>query len=835
MKNVAAHVPAVTLGTGLTHPQGQRLPLKEASLVTTLIGRIESVDEDEESWWSPHLFKGDYRKKENWEFSIGFGVDLDYYAANLGHCPPEAEVRERLAKVPFDANFMHQTPRGARVVGVAQGIISDPELYHHAALGFVAPIERALAEACLLGSVRLDKACDGKVRTVVDRPGYVVDRGALLDRARLFYSPSAKIRREAEARRADVVVLDTKCFDARALAETIRQGEASPAAMAPRAGYGGLMSRMLSALSSTPKAKHRSGHGVSIVCPYHGDSAPSAVVFERSGAFHCSVCTPHLSLRGWVDTDGGRQLLGDALVGEVLSAGRSPARGVRSHVPNEPVWPAPLAQAAFHGIVGEFVRVVEPHTEADPAALLLQLLVVLANVVGRKIHVRVESTKHFLVLFLVLVGPTAKGRKGTAWERVIGLLPASADPWKKHRIVSGLSSGEGLIWTMRDPQGGNEDDEEEKGAALSNQDEKRLMIVEPEFARVLRVLERDGNTLSAIIRQAWDSGTLRVMTKKNPVAASNVHVSIVGHITRDEFRRYFRTTEAANGFANRFLLACAKRARVLPFGGNLDPATLAPFTKRLDDILLFAEEVDPNDAEATLGPDARTLWAAVYPALSEGRAGMVGAVTARAEAQALRIAAVYAVLDKSLVIDRAHLEAALAIVAYAEASARYVFDNAARDAVADEILSVLQRRPDGMTRTELRDLFDRNKSGEEVSRALDLLHRQGLASMRTEKTSGRPAERWGSTGAAATPTTETTLTTEAPTTTPLVVKVVSVVPPPSATGPLRSTEAPEPCVRRVNYADLSAFQRDLFDAHGTVHGVEVTDAVAPSVAVRGAV
>ncbi|MEE8114639.1 MAG: hypothetical protein V3T23_09820, partial [Nitrososphaerales archaeon] len=41
--------------------------------------------------------------------------------------------------------------------------------------------------------------------------------------------------------------------------------------------------------------------------------------------------------------------------------------------PQEPNnWPQPLSKDAFHGLTGEIVRTIEPHTEADPAALMIQ-------------------------------------------------------------------------------------------------------------------------------------------------------------------------------------------------------------------------------------------------------------------------------------------------------------------------------------------------------------------------------------------------------------------------------------------------------------------------------
>jgi hypothetical protein len=81
--------------------------------------------------------------------------------------------------------------------------------------------------------------------------------------------------------------------------------------------------------------------------------------------------------------------------------------------------------------------------------------------------------------------------------------------------------------------------------------DKRLMVLEAEFASSLRVLGRDGNTLTAIIRQAWDPGDLRGLTKNSPAEATGAHISIIAHITRDELPRYLDSTESGNGFGNR--------------------------------------------------------------------------------------------------------------------------------------------------------------------------------------------------------------------------------------------------------------------------------------------
>jgi hypothetical protein len=77
-------------------------------------------------------------------------------------------------------------------------------------------------------------------------------------------------------------------------------------------------------------------------------------------------------------------------------------------------------------------------------------LVAFGNVVGHSPYYQVEADQHHTNLFAVLVGDTSKARKGTSWGHVRNLI-GEVDPiWKLNRIKSGLSSGEGLIWEVRD-------------------------------------------------------------------------------------------------------------------------------------------------------------------------------------------------------------------------------------------------------------------------------------------------------------------------------------------------------------------------------------------------
>lgn len=406
--------------------------------------------------------------------------------------------------------------------------------------------------------------------------------------------------------------------------------------------------------------------------------------------------------------------------------------GAKGPVP----WPT-LADEARYGLAGDILEVIEPNTEADPAALLINILVAFGNAAGRGPHVRVGADRHGLNLNAVLVGKSAKGRKGMSWNPVKALMHDADPSWIEDRVMGGLSSGEGLIYAVRDRTTA-----ENRNGELTIMDEgvsdRRLLAIESEFAGPLKNMTREGNILSITIRQAWDGGKLQTMTRNAPLKATDPHVSIIGHSTEHDVLRYLSETDASNGFANRFLWVMVKRAQMLPFGGEWSKVNTAPLVRRLAESLEFSKNV----GELGWGESAREIWREAYEELSEGKPGLFGAATSRAEAQALRLSAIYAAMDRSSHIEGDHLLAGLAIWEYAEESARHIFGDATGDPVEDKIMESLKNNPKGLTRNEIRELFSRHKSSARIGQALDHLRELGRARSESRSTGGRPAERW---------------------------------------------------------------------------------------------
>jgi Protein of unknown function (DUF3987) len=384
--------------------------------------------------------------------------------------------------------------------------------------------------------------------------------------------------------------------------------------------------------------------------------------------------------------------------------------------------------------------VIEPYTEADPVALLMQYLVSFGNVVGRGKYYRVEQTEHYGNLFAVLVGDSSKSRKGTSADRIQPIFAAAEPLWAADCVKAGMSSGEGVIAHVRDPAFALRKGVQE--LVDTGVMDKRLFLQEHEFYQVLASMQREGNILSRVIRDAWDGREkLQTLTKHSPTKATNACISIVAHITVEELRTKLDHTAMANGFANRFLFACVKRSKELPFGSALPLDTITRLGAATREAMAAAQGADT----VTMNEPAQDLWRSVYSALSRGGEGLLAHITSRAEAQTVRLALVYALLDQAQKIEVVHLEAALAVWRYCEASVRFIFGDLLGDPAADVILEALRKTPAGISKTNIFELFKNHLRAPAVNTALGLLLRTGKARCENRQSGprgGRPAEMW---------------------------------------------------------------------------------------------
>lgn len=403
-------------------------------------------------------------------------------------------------------------------------------------------------------------------------------------------------------------------------------------------------------------------------------------------------------------------------------------------------WSVTLPEIARPGVIGDLLRVVEDGTEADPAAILLSLLAACGIAIGLGPRLEIGGTSHHARTHLLIVGRTAEGRKGEGWGVVQRIMNEAIGEsvWSTYE-VGGLSSGEGLIQSV-------EDGELKPGEEAP---EKRRLVFEPEFARTIRVSRREANTLSSVIRQAWDATSFGVMTRVAK-RATNVHLAIVGHITPEELRSEVDIVDQQNGLLNRFLV-CYSHRRVLRPSPSISGQALRDHASELGRVIEAAQVRRLYDRDR----EADRLWRAIYYAMND-LATPIPSIEARGASMIARLSLLYALLNGHSLIRVDDLRAAVEVWWYAVQSTRKAYgERAARfgDPMADSILQEFwaQARIEGrrpvVSQTDVHAVVHRNGGRGGVTRALALLAEHGLLERVLQpgdpaRKAGRPAVNW---------------------------------------------------------------------------------------------
>jgi hypothetical protein len=380
----------------------------------------------------------------------------------------------------------------------------------------------------------------------------------------------------------------------------------------------------------------------------------------------------------------------------------------------------------FRGVLGEIVDAADPGTEADKVGVYGSLLCEVSALVGSMPYVQIGNVRHPLLVWSLLIGRTSTGRKGEATgtaTRVVRL----AKPEVSEITEGGLSSGEGLIERIRDPE-----NEEDQGGTM----DKRLLVVETEMATVMAACSREGTKLPGILRQAWEGDRLAILNRKRIVATCS-HVAIIGHITPREFRARLKESDMAGGTWNRYLPLYVERRKLLPLPVGFDAAELDTLAKGLG----VAIDRARRRGSVELDDGATELWRdQLYHEFTEFAEDTASAdFVQRAAPYCRRIAALYAALDGRDQADAVDLAAAAHLVRYSIASARYVLDPAPRDVNLDKLRRAVDEAGlAGLDRTQARNVFSGKLPQTEMNDLITRLTADGSYTAETLRTPGRP-------------------------------------------------------------------------------------------------
>lgn len=360
-----------------------------------------------------------------------------------------------------------------------------------------------------------------------------------------------------------------------------------------------------------------------------------------------------------------------------------------------------LSHDVWHGPAGEHAQAIAPSTEADPVAVLAHDLAWASARIGAGTWVAMGRERHPARNWFLLNGPTAVGRKGTAQSATLSSLSSlSSLP----RIVSGLSSGEGLIEAfLGEPP-----------------PDERLLVTESEWEGPLARMKREGNTLSAVLRDAWDGRPLATLNVASRMVEHH-HLVVVGHITPASFRHAMTGLDVSNGFLNRFLMLSVRRPHLIdPFSADDCDDDHAPLRR-------IVERTGTGIPNGPIGLTvaARKAFHQWYREAEGTRDSLperVAQATARYTGHAIRLALTYAILDGASKIDVPHVAAGIGLVDYANECAAEELA-AGRVGLDGQILLML-RLDSWTSRTAIHAHLGRRVKSHDLDEALGLIAKQ---------------------------------------------------------------------------------------------------------------
>jgi hypothetical protein len=397
----------------------------------------------------------------------------------------------------------------------------------------------------------------------------------------------------------------------------------------------------------------------------------------------------------------------------------------------------------YDGLIGQIVRLIEPHSEADPIAIFVELMVAFGNCLGKGPHHVVQgATEHHANLFIVLCGLTSKGRKGSAhdWMKKIFRCVDDKGQYVDQCFWGGLASGEGLIHAVRDPKTKTN----KKGEVEVIDDgvtDKRKLFFEPELAgRTFTAMHREGSTLSAILREAWDGGNLVVATKQSDDRATSPHISIVGHATFKELSTALSPADISGGTANRFLFFAVQRSKRLAFSTEPDPLELGRLVGRMAHNLAEGRKLH----RVELAEEAKQLWKEMYEGTDEIESDdpTIAEYIGRGAPQILRMALILSIADGQPKITAEALKQAAGLFNYVRASVEFMLG------VGDVFTSKAEERLYNLVDKEgpisVSDISKKLKmNGGRVRQiAGGLVRRRMLSEQLDRRTGGRPSKKY---------------------------------------------------------------------------------------------
>ena len=326
-----------------------------------------------------------------------------------------------------------------------------------------------------------------------------------------------------------------------------------------------------------------------------------------------------------------------------------------------------IPEVCWRGLLKDYREALQGATEACNDFHYFSMLPILGTLLNRSVHTWYAGDL-YPNFFVVLVGESESTKKTTSMRFALNVYNKVKE-LSNAEVVAGISSAEGLIRALGGFVSGGEDADEEE----TERDGTPSIIFLEEMASLLRKARQDSVTnLIPKLTELYDlPPEVRLPTRRRPLILRRPFVSMLCGTTPDWMESSLKEEEIMGGFSNRFIY-CVGTAGV-PLAFPLKP-DLSRVTLGIAELAAYWR--GKGATEIRWSDEARPVWADFYDGWRksrEGLSGVLAATTSRITSYAIKMAMLYAIMDKSEELLPEHLEAAVEFAKFCQWSASELF------------------------------------------------------------------------------------------------------------------------------------------------------------------
>ena len=320
-----------------------------------------------------------------------------------------------------------------------------------------------------------------------------------------------------------------------------------------------------------------------------------------------------------------------------------------------------LPTAAWRGSFRDYRDMVAPTTEGADAFHYAAFLQVLGCTIGRRLHVY-HAGRQFPNFYVCLVGRSGLTRKDTTWSRAEGVLNdlhvyPEDDPSPPFKAVRGLRSLEGLL------------------GELAGERKVRLIMLGELLSLFAKASQQSLSNIIPGLTEFYDMKDVMnpPVHQKDVKPAREPFLSIIAGTTQDWLRKALTERDIYGGFANRWLYFYGLPKEPMPNPPKVAQDKRNKLVQEINQIRDWTDSVPHG--EIAISEEASTLFDDYYRDFYRrcDQPGLIPTLIVRIQDFIWKIALLYAADTMSEAISRDHLEAAIAVGDYLEASVAEVF------------------------------------------------------------------------------------------------------------------------------------------------------------------